>query len=139
MQDLVTRWRSEADTVERCGHESTGKLIRRLVGELEEALRDDQDETLKLPEAALESGYSLEHLRKMVASGKIPNAGAKGRPLIRRGDLPNGPANPKGRFGSPEDDARSFLSRSGNTGNTPDAPASATPVRPFATGVGTRE
>ena len=109
VQDLLTRWRSEAETVGRCGHQSTSRLIRRLAVEVEEALRDDRDETLRLAEATLESGYSTEHLRKMVASGKIPNSGAKGRPLIRRGDLPNGPANPKGRFGSPEDDARSFL------------------------------
>ena len=28
MQELLTRWRNEAETVERCGHEVTGKLIR---------------------------------------------------------------------------------------------------------------
>ena len=51
VHDLVTRWRSEAETVERCGHESTGKLIRRLAVEVDEALRDDEDETLTLAEA----------------------------------------------------------------------------------------
>ena len=109
MQDLVTRWRSEADTVERCGHESTGKLIRRMTGELEEALRDDQDETLTLAEAALESGYSVEHLRKLLANDVIPNAGAKGRPRICRRDLPARPVTGNRQIGSPEDDARDFL------------------------------
>ena len=88
MTDLLARWRSEAETVERCGHESTSKLIRRLAVEVDEALRDDQDERLTLAEAALESSYSTEHLRKRVAAETIPNAGEQGRPRIRRGDLP---------------------------------------------------
>lgn len=109
MQDLVTRWRNEAATVERCGCESIGKLIRRLTIELEEALRDDQDETLTLAEAALESGYSVEHLRKLLAKDRIPNAGEKGRPRICRRDLPARPVAGKRQLGSPEDDARGFL------------------------------
>ena len=113
MRDLVARWRSEAETVERCGHESTGKLIRRLSAEVEEALRHDQDETLTLAEAALESRYSIEHLRKMVAAGTIPNAGERGRPRIRRSDLPSRPTNSRGHLNSPEDDAKNFLQKSG--------------------------
>ena len=62
IHDLVTRWLREAETVERCGHESTGELIRRLAVEVEEALKDDRDETLTIAEAALESDYSSEHL-----------------------------------------------------------------------------
>ena len=111
VHDLVTRWRSEAETVERCGHESTGKLIRRLAVEVDEALRDDQDETLTLAEAALESSYSTEHLRKMVAAETIPNAGEQGRPRIRRGDLPLKRVTQPGSLGTPEDDARAFLNR----------------------------
>lgn len=110
MQDLLTRWRDEAETVERCGHGSTGKLIRRLTVEVEEALRDDQDETLTLAEAALESSYSAEHIRKMVASGMIPNAGERGRPRIRRGDLPVKRTNGSS-LSSPENDVRDFLGR----------------------------
>ncbi len=111
VQDLIVRWHAEAETVERCGHESTGKLIRRLAAEVYEALRDDQDETLTLAEAALESSYSTEHLRKMVASGTIPNAGGKGRPRIRRGDMPLKLVTQPGNLGTPEDDARAFLNR----------------------------
>ena len=111
MHDLVAQWRTDADTLERCGHESTGKLIRRLAVEAEEALKDDQDETLTLAEAALESSYSTEHLRKMVAAETIPNAGAKGRPRIRRGDVPLKRVTESGNLGTPEDDAREFLNR----------------------------
>ena len=111
MDDLVAQWRGEAETLERCGHESTGKLIRRLAVEVEEALRDDQDETLTIASAALESSYSTEHLRKMVAAGAIPNAGGKGRPRIRRGDVPLKRVTKARNLGTPEDDARVFLNR----------------------------
>jgi len=111
MHDLIARWRSEAETVERCGHESTSKLIRRLAVEADEALRDDQDEPLTLAEAALESSYSTEHLRTMVAAETIPNAGEKGRPRIRRGDLPLKRVTKQSNPGTPEHDARAFLNR----------------------------
>jgi len=111
MHDLIARWCSEAATVERCGHESTGKLIRRLAIEVDEALKDDQDETLTLAEAALESSYSTEHLRKRVAAETIPNAGEQGRPRIRRGDLPLERVTQPGSPGTPEDDAHAFLNR----------------------------
>ncbi len=117
VQDLLAGWLGEAETVERCGHEPTGKLIRRLAAEMEEALKDDRDETLTIAEAALESDYSSEHLRKLVASGTIPNAGEKGRPRIRRRDLPARPATGNRQIGSPEDDARGFLrERAGGVG-----------------------
>jgi hypothetical protein len=34
------------------------------------------------------SGYSADHLGELVREGKIPNAGRKNAPLIRRLDLP---------------------------------------------------
>ena len=49
--------------------------------------------------------------REMVASGKIPNAGGKGRPRIRRGDMPLKQVTKAGNLGTPEDDARVFLNR----------------------------
>ena len=107
--DLVARWLGEAESVERCGHEPTGQLIRRLAAEVEGALKDDRDETLSIAQAALESEYSSEHLRKLVASGTIPNTGKKGSPRIRRRDLPARRTTGNGQLGSPENDARKFL------------------------------
>ena len=56
--------------------------------ELEEAVRQAEDETLTLDQASVESGYSKRRLRELVASGEICNAGKKGAPRIRRVDLP---------------------------------------------------
>ncbi|MHB1863402.1 MAG: hypothetical protein ACYCVL_10570 [Gemmatimonadaceae bacterium] len=67
------------------------KLLDRVIEELEDVLRGADEEPLTLEQAANESGYSADHLRKCVADGTVPNAGAKGRPRIRRADLPRKP------------------------------------------------
>ena len=56
--------------------------------ELETALNEWQSEELRIAEAAVESGYSKEHLRRCVRDGSIPNAGKPNAPRIRRGDVP---------------------------------------------------
>lgn len=85
------RWEREAETLARNLDERGASLLRLHATELREALRDQGSEELTLSEAALESGYSEDHLRHLVADGTIPNAGERGRPRIRRGDLPQKP------------------------------------------------
>lgn len=74
------------------GPEEIARVYEIVARELDEALRVHGDTPLTLAEAARESGYSEDHLRHLVAEGKIPNAGQKGRPRIRRRDLPRKPA-----------------------------------------------
>ena len=86
---LADRWKAEADTAEqRYGDDRVAHLLRLLAAELEEAVRATHDDPLTLDEAASLSGYSSGHLRHLVADQAIPNAGRKGAPRIRRGDLP---------------------------------------------------
>lgn len=61
------------------------------VQELGLALERHEDERLSLAEAARESGYSIAHLRRLVASGQIPNLGRRGRPLLARSSIPVNP------------------------------------------------
>jgi hypothetical protein len=56
--------------------------------ELEQALAAADSETLTLIEAARLSGLTRGHLGDLIRAGKLPNAGRKGKPLIRRADLP---------------------------------------------------
>jgi len=53
--------------------------------------RGHADELLNLRTAARESGYSADHLGRLVHEGKIPNAGRPHAPRIRRADLPRKP------------------------------------------------
>lgn len=85
---LADRWEADAGTLERYHATNEAQVARRLAGELREALAAAEGEVLTLSEAAAESGYGVDHLRHLVAAGELPNAGRKGAPRIRRGDLP---------------------------------------------------
>ena len=70
------------------GQKAAAKVAELHAMQLREALRAASDESLTLAEAAAESGYSKRRLRELVPEGSVPNAGRKGAPRIRRGDLP---------------------------------------------------
>lgn len=58
------------------------------------AIQDDfERDVLTLGEAAAESGYSTDHIRRLIRDGKLPNAGRRHSPLVRRGDLPMKPGH----------------------------------------------
>lgn len=93
-QELIAlhqRWREKAALFRVHGHEATARTYEVCSEELEAALRRGDEETLDLQEAAKESGYSSDHLGRLVRDGKIPNAGRRNAPKIRRGDLPRRP------------------------------------------------
>ena len=85
--DLPAFWRSRADEIERYAP-PVAEAFRVAAGELMAALHEAANTELTLDEAAAESGYSKRTLRQFVSGGSIPNAGRKGAPRIRRGDLP---------------------------------------------------
>jgi hypothetical protein len=55
------------------------------------ALNTQDDVLLTIGEAAALSGYSQDHLRKLLRTGRVKNSGRKGKPLIRAADLPRKP------------------------------------------------
>ena len=88
LAELATRWRQDAEVCARYGDERGAGVLRQVADELDAAVRAAADEELTLEAAAAESGYSRDRLRHMVADGEIQNAGRRGAPRIRRGDLP---------------------------------------------------
>jgi hypothetical protein len=84
----VNHWRALAEQVERYGDKGTAATLRACADDLEADMRDAGAELLTLDEAAKASGYSASRIRHMVAEGTIANAGKKGSPRVRRGDLP---------------------------------------------------
>jgi hypothetical protein len=109
--DLAAAWRCRAAELERFAP-AAAVAFRDAADELAESLRAQADAELTLEQAAQASGYSPRRLRELLASGAIPNAGARGRPRIRRADLPRRarPANTNGDYDASED-ARRLLSR----------------------------
>jgi len=64
------------------------QIIAGFLSELENLFREEDSEILTLEQAAEYSAYSVDHLARSLRSGAIPNAGRKGQPRVRRGDLP---------------------------------------------------
>ncbi len=85
---LPKAWREKATEFRRFGAEDQAFTLEYCANDLDEAWRDWQQEPLTLEEAGEKSGYSADHLGRLVREGKIPNAGRSGAPRIARRDLP---------------------------------------------------
>jgi hypothetical protein len=90
--ELLNRWAQRAEEFQRVAAMVNGhRVISELIAELEILFREEESEILTLEQAADNSGYSVDHLARSLRSGAIPNAGRKGQPRVRRGDLPRKP------------------------------------------------
>lgn len=112
-RDLPARWRSRAEDL-RPYAEAAARAFEHAADELEHVLHGEADELLTLSLAAELSGYTEDHLGRLIKQGSIPNAGRARAPRIRRADLPRRPtriASTTVRTYDPDADARSLASR----------------------------
>ena len=121
---LAAQWRDDAEMLRRRGAHPQADLLESCADELEAALRKEHDELLTIAQAAAESGYSKEHLRRLAREGNLAiqrGAGAKSRVRVRRGDVPSKPGLPNHGGGArdhasvynAEEDARDIAQRLG--------------------------
>ena len=101
IKNLPAAWRRRAKTLRRYGDQALATALERCADELEGTIQERDDTTYSLTEAARESGYSREHLGRLVRDGKTPNAGRPGAPRIARRDLPRKQPGPDSPFASP--------------------------------------
>ena len=85
--ELVTAWLARAEEL-RPYAAPAAEAFERAAAELRAALHEESLGTVNLEEAAAISGYSADHLGRLVKDGTIPNAGRKNAPRIRRCDVP---------------------------------------------------
>lgn len=91
VDELIASWRTDAEVLDRHGHDREAERLRQQAEEVEHALRRRRSEMLTVAEAAEESGYSEKHLRRLVREGKLEAerpGGDGGRILLPRGALP---------------------------------------------------
>ena len=88
VRSLPATWRRRAKALRRYGVETPATALERCAEELDATLVEKDETTYSLVEASRESGYSADHLGRLVRDGKIPNAGRPGAPRIARQDLP---------------------------------------------------
>ncbi len=92
--DLIAAWRGHAADIEAYASQAAA-AFRRAADQLEAVAAGSDSEALTLEAAATESGYSLDHLGRMIRDGKLANAGRKHAPRVRRCDLPRKPSSPR--------------------------------------------
>jgi len=90
-RELTDHWRSKALVFREHEQASVAIAYELCAEDLEDAFRSIEEERLTLAEAAETSGYSADHLGRLIREGKLPNAGRKGSPRIMRGELPMKP------------------------------------------------
>ena len=111
---FLAKWTAEAEAMHRRGVLVNGAgLCHEILTDFRAVMASQAELVLSLPEAAARSGYTAEHLGRMVREGRISNAGRKGSPRIRAADLPRKPALvPSGpKAYDPSADARTLLDR----------------------------
>jgi hypothetical protein len=93
------------------------KVVAAFLADFDSVTGSEREEALSLAEAARISGYSREHLARLIRAGSIVNAGEKNRPRIRRKDVPHKPhfslASGTGFRYDAHADARSLRERQG--------------------------
>ncbi len=92
--DLPALFKERAAVARENTVDERGAAIWERAAEIaEEAIRQSGSEHLPLPLAALESGYTVDHLRRLIDEGKIPNASVDGSKSILRMHLPRKPGH----------------------------------------------
>ena len=90
--ELVLRWERRREEFRRYGATVDGaRLLEECLHELRAFLDQEDSDVLTLEEAARFTGYSPDHLSRLIREGRITNLGRKHRPRVRRGDLPQKP------------------------------------------------
>jgi hypothetical protein len=69
------------------GQVNAAALVREVVSSLRTIRETSLDEPLSLTEAARRTGYSADHIGRLVREGKLPNAGRTHAPRVRAREL----------------------------------------------------
>jgi hypothetical protein len=114
LRSLASKWRTEAKHLRQFEAHGQAAACEQLADELEATLASWDGTPLTVREASEQSGYSEEHLRRLVRKGQIPNAGRPNSPRIFLRDLPRKPLRedvlqPIGRVSSRQQIVRSVV------------------------------
>jgi len=116
---LSAHWQGHASILRRWGATAQAAAVELCASELEDEARAFSLESLSLGQAEEESGFTYSTLEKMVRSGRIPNAGSRGHPRIRRCDLPKKPGGHCESAQGEQDIAELVLAGKGSTSHIP--------------------
>jgi hypothetical protein len=91
-EELFQRWKSVRDICERVDALVNGsRIIDEMLHDVALVEHHSNERLLTLREASVLSGYSVDHLARLVRQSVIPNAGKTRSPRVRLADLPRRP------------------------------------------------
>lgn len=96
LDSLVKRWREDAKRLREYGAEGPAQACEKHAQALKDHVRQYQEEALPPNQAAEESGYTADHIRRLIRQGTLPNAGDASEPRVRRRHLPRKPGRHPG-------------------------------------------
>ena len=84
LDDFLRRWTTRRDELAtlRASVEAAA-LIDAILTELRAAFAEYENTVLTLDAAAARSGYSRDHLARLIRTGVLPNSGRHGAPRLR--------------------------------------------------------
>ena len=112
LRNLAEKWRTEAKRFRQFEAHGQAAACEQLANELEAALAAWDVSPLTVTEASEHSGYSEDHLRRLVRRGQVPNAGRRNSPRILRKDLPRKPHSRDGSGSQDPLDSKEQIARS---------------------------
>lgn len=108
--EMITKWKSRASLFADCHAQVDGETVaKQVLADLESMAEDEPAVTLS--EASKRSGYSADHLSRLIKDGRLTNYGRKHAPAVRLSECPKKPALAvsHGKAYSADADARSLL------------------------------
>lgn len=114
IETLARNWRLRAGKLrDWASAEEAARAWEEAARELEAVLAAEYHELLNLQQAAERSGYSPDHLGRLLREGRIPNSGRANAPRISVADLPRKPGQtPTQEVGQHTAIAKEFVARS---------------------------
>ncbi len=88
---LSQEFRQLAETLRECGSDQIARVWDLAAERLDVWTRKYNEEELTLDQARIESGFSRDHLFRLIHDGKLKNYGEPRSPRVRREDLPRKP------------------------------------------------
>lgn len=85
---LPTCWRQDAEFLREAGADKIARAYEHLADALEKTIRSDSSATVGLKRAAELSGYTADHLGRLISEGKLRNVGRAHAPMLSISDLP---------------------------------------------------
>lgn len=108
--ELVERWRTRREEWSKLGAFVDGAAVaEEILADIAALIEYQTHLPVDVVTASQVSGYSADHLRRLISQGKLRNAGRKGAPKLFLADLPKRPqrvAPSQGNSYDPATDAR---------------------------------